>query len=178
MQLWRGAGDRQNAARATQMANEKIIEARRERLRHARGRAAGAKGWIAVLKLHAATAWLVHRLNDNAVRKTRAPPPQKNKISELVAESTYLAQPITVRQQYRRGFWQCWHPMRTAQVKSGITVGLGARYITRRVSGSEHTRDQTKSDITLSKGRAEIDWFLAFIGRADQIIIVGYRVLV
>ena len=68
------AGARQNAARATQMAKEKIIEARRERLRHARRRAAGAKGWLAVLKLHAATAWLARRLNANAVRRPERPP--------------------------------------------------------------------------------------------------------
>eukprot|EP00904_Undaria_pinnatifida_P000434 jgi/Undpi1/10391/HiC_scaffold_29.g12841.m1 len=63
--------DRQSAARATQMANEKTIEARRERLRRARGRAAGARGWLTVLKLHAAAAWLARRLNEKAEVKKK-----------------------------------------------------------------------------------------------------------
>lgn len=72
------------------MANEKIIEARRERLRHARGRAAGAKAWIAVLKLHAATAWLVRRLNENAVRICVIPRATHHTFSGVKGKHAYV----------------------------------------------------------------------------------------
>ncbi|CAM9739958.1 unnamed protein product [Ectocarpus sp. 6 AP-2014] len=60
------------AARENQVVKEQKSEARRERTKQARGRAAQTKGWLTALKMHAAVAWVVNGLDGIEEEKRRA----------------------------------------------------------------------------------------------------------
>ncbi|CAM9331977.1 unnamed protein product, partial [Ectocarpus sp. 8 AP-2014] len=64
--------DQDKAARESQVVKEQKSEARRERTKQARGRAAQTKGWLTALKMHAAVAWVVNGLDGIEEEKRRA----------------------------------------------------------------------------------------------------------
>ncbi|CAM9345411.1 unnamed protein product, partial [Ectocarpus fasciculatus] len=64
--------DQDIAARESQAVKEQKSEARRERTKQARGRAAQTKGWLTVLKMHAAVTWVVNGLDGIEEDKRRA----------------------------------------------------------------------------------------------------------
>ncbi|CAB1105897.1 unnamed protein product [Ectocarpus sp. CCAP 1310/34] len=64
--------DQDIAARENQTVKEQKSEARRERTKQARGRAAQTKGWLTALKMRAAVAWVVNGLDGIEDEKRRA----------------------------------------------------------------------------------------------------------
>ncbi|CAM9167777.1 unnamed protein product [Ectocarpus sp. 13 AM-2016] len=64
--------DQDKAARQSQAVKEQKSEARRERTKQARGRAAQTKGWLTALKMHAAVTWVVNGLDGIEEDKRRA----------------------------------------------------------------------------------------------------------